>query len=113
MLTRDVESHVNLPMLGHRTGVFIGARGATCPYQRYLDPRVPSLSQNIPTRGLQIVITVYFITDTTQFTHVHTGPSFVGRTVQGPLSVVREWEAAGSSGGASSCHRRSEGGRSV
>jgi hypothetical protein len=44
MLTRDVKSHVNLPVLGHSTRVFIGARGATYLCQRHLDPRVPGLS---------------------------------------------------------------------
>jgi hypothetical protein len=41
---------------------------------------------------LQPVITVYFITDTAQLTHAHVGPSFVGRTVHGPLPILREWE---------------------
>jgi hypothetical protein len=104
MLTRDVKSHVNLSVLGHSTGVFIGARGAACPYQRHLDPRAPSLSSEYSHEGgLQTDITIYFITDTAQYTHVHAGPSFVGRTVHGPPSVVREWEVQGSSAGPSSC----------
>jgi hypothetical protein len=52
MLTRDVKSHVNLPMLGHNTGVFIGAQGAVCPYQRHLDPRVPGLSPEYSHEGV-------------------------------------------------------------
>jgi hypothetical protein len=94
MLRRDVKCHVNLPVLGHSTGVFIGTRGVAYPCQRHLDPRVSSLSPEYSDEGrLRTVITVNFITDTTQFTHAHVGPSFVGRTVHGPLSVVREWEA--------------------
>jgi hypothetical protein len=51
MLTQDVKSHINLPVLGHNTGVFIGARGDTCPCQRHLDPRVPSLSPEYSHKG--------------------------------------------------------------
>jgi hypothetical protein len=104
MLTRDVKSHVNLPVLAHSTGVFIGAREDDYPYQRHLDPRVPGLSPEYSHEGgLQTVITIYFITDATQFTHAHAGPSFVGRSVHGPLSVVREREVQWSSTGPSSC----------
>jgi hypothetical protein len=84
MLTRDVKSHVNLPVLGHSTRVFIGTRGVAYPYQRHLDHQVPGLSPEYFHKGrLQTVITIYFITDTTQFTHAHAGPSFVGRTYMG------------------------------
>jgi hypothetical protein len=70
MLTRDVKSHVHLPVLGHNTWVFIGTRGVAYPCQRHLDPRVPGLSPEYFHEGrLQTVITVYFIIDTTQFTH--------------------------------------------
>jgi hypothetical protein len=104
MLTRDVKSHVNLPVLGHSTGVFIGTQGTAYPCQRHLDPRVPGLSLEYSHVGrFPTVITVYFITYVTQFTHGHAGPSFVGRTVHGPLSVVREWEVMWSSAGPSSC----------
>jgi hypothetical protein len=51
MLTRDVKSHINHPVLGQSTWVFIGARGATCPCQRHLDPRVPSLSPEYSHEG--------------------------------------------------------------
>jgi hypothetical protein len=51
MLTRDVKSHVNLPMLAHSTGVFIGAREDDYPYQRHLDPRVPGLSPEYSHEG--------------------------------------------------------------
>jgi hypothetical protein len=34
---------------------------------------------------------------------IHACPSFVGRTVHGPLSVVREWEVLWFSAGPSSC----------
>jgi hypothetical protein len=100
MLTRDVKSHVNLPVLGHSIEVLIRTRGVAYPYQRHLDPRVPGLSTEYSHKGrLQIVVTVKFITDTAQFMHAHVGPSFVGQTVHGPLSVVREWEALWSSTG--------------
>jgi hypothetical protein len=103
MLMWDVKSHVNLPVLGHNTGVFIGTQGVAYPCQRHLDPRVPDLSLEYSHEGVQTVITVYFITDTTQFTYAHAEPNFVGRTVYGPLSVVREWEVQWSSVGPSSC----------
>jgi hypothetical protein len=51
MLTWDVKSHVNLSVLWRSTGVFICTRGVACPCQRHLDPGVPGLPQNIPTRG--------------------------------------------------------------
>jgi hypothetical protein len=51
MLTRDVKSHVNLPVLGHSTGVFIGTRGVAYPCQRHLDPRVPGLSPEYSHKG--------------------------------------------------------------
>jgi hypothetical protein len=93
MQTRDVKSHVNPLVPGHNTRVFIGTRGDACPCQRHLDPRVPGLSPEYSHEGrLQTVITVNFITDTVQITHVHVGPNSVGRTVHGPLSVVRKWE---------------------
>jgi hypothetical protein len=110
MLTQDVKSHVNLPMLGHSTGGFIGTRGIAYPCQKHLDLRVPGLSLEYSHEGrLQTVITVYFITDTAQFTHAHVGPSFVGQTVHGPLFVVREWEVMWSSAGPSSCLVRAKG----
>jgi hypothetical protein len=110
MLTRDVKSHVNPPVLGHNTVVFIGTRGAAYPCQRHLGPRVPGLCLEYSHDGrLQTVITVNFITDTAQLTHGHAGPSSVGRTVHGSLSVVREWEVLWSSAGPSSCLSQSEG----
>jgi hypothetical protein len=90
MLTPDVKSHVNLSVPGHSTRVFIGTRGVANPCQRHLDPRVPGLSPEYFHKGrLQTVITIYLIIDMTQFTHAHVGPSFMGRTVHGPLSVMR------------------------
>ena len=72
------------------------------PCQRHLDPRVPSLSPEYSHEGrLQPVITIYFITNAAQLTHAHAGPSFVGRTVYGPLPVLREWEVLWSSAGPS------------
>jgi hypothetical protein len=79
MLTRGVKSHDNLLVLWHSTGLFIGTRGVVCPYKKHLDPRLPGLSPEYSHEvRLQPVITVYFITDTAQPTHAHTGPSFVG-----------------------------------
>jgi hypothetical protein len=95
-----VKSHVNLPVLWHSMGVFIGTRGVACPCQRHLDPRVPGLSPEYSHEGrLQPVITIYFITDAAQLTHAHAGPSFVGRTIHGPLPVLRKWEVLWSSAG--------------
>ena len=110
MLTRDVKSHVNLPVLWHSTGVFIGTRGVACPCQRHLDPRVPGLSLEYSHEGgLQPVITVYFIIDTAQPTCAHAGPSFVGRTIHGPLPVLRKREVLWSSVGPSSRLARAKG----
>jgi hypothetical protein len=79
MLTRDVKSHVNPPVHGHSTRVFIGTRGAAYPCQRHLGPRLPGLSLEYSHEGrLQTFITVNFITDTTQLTHAHAGPSSMG-----------------------------------
>jgi hypothetical protein len=104
MLTRGIKIHDNLSVLWHSKEVFIGTRGAVCPWQRHLDPRVPGLSPKFSHEGrLQPVITVYFITDTAQPTHAHAGPSFLGRTVHGPLPVPRKWEVLWSSTGPSSC----------
>jgi hypothetical protein len=100
MLTQGVKSHDNLPVLWHNTGVFIGTRGVACPCQRHLDPRLPGLSPEYSHEGrLQTVITIHFITDTAQPTHAHTGPSFVGQTVHGPLPALRKWEVMWSSVG--------------
>jgi hypothetical protein len=52
MLTWDVKSYINLHALGHSTGVFIGARGAACPFQRHLDPRVLGLSPEYSNEGV-------------------------------------------------------------
>jgi hypothetical protein len=106
---KGCKNHVNLLMLGHSTRVFIGTRGAACPCQRHLDPRVPDLSPEYSHEGrLQTVITVNFITDTAQITHVHAGPNSVGQTVHGPLP----WRGSGRSHGLRrglrlvSCERR-------
>jgi hypothetical protein len=89
-LTRDVKSLVRLPVPRHSTRVFIGTRGVACPCQRHLDPQVPGLSLEYSHEGrLQTVITVNFITDTALIAHSHVGPNSVGRTVHGPLLVVR------------------------
>jgi hypothetical protein len=92
-LTQNAKSFVNLPVPQHSTGVFIGTRGATCPCQRYLDPRVPGLSPEYSHEGrLQTVITVNLITDTALITPVHAGPISMGRITHGPPSVVGERE---------------------
>jgi hypothetical protein len=96
-----------LPVPGHSTGVFIGTRGAVCPCQRHLDPRVPGLSPEYSHEGrLQTVITVNFITNTALITHVHAGPTLWAESHMG-LSVVRERDF----GGAFVLSRVSEGGR--
>jgi hypothetical protein len=78
---------------GHCTRVFIGTRGAACPCQRRLDPRVPGLSPEYSHEGrLQIVIKVNLITDTTLITLVLAGPITMGRITHGPPPVVREQE---------------------
>jgi hypothetical protein len=111
-LTRDVKSLVIPPVPRHSIGVFIGTRGAACPCQRYLDPRVPGLSPEYSHEGrLQTVITVNFIIDTALITHVHAGPnsygpnrtwaSLRGEGVGGPVVF----------GGAFVLSRVSEGGR--
>jgi hypothetical protein len=108
MLTRDVKSHVNLPVLGHSTRVFIGTRGIAYPYQKHLDPRVPGLFPEYFNEGrLQTVIMVYFITDTVcphgaQLCKPnHTWASLHGEGVGGPVVF----------GGAFVLSRRSEGGQ--
>jgi hypothetical protein len=74
----------------HSTWVFIGTRGAACPCQRHLDPRVPGLSLEYSHEGrLQTVITVNFITDTALITLVHAGPISMGRITHGPPTEVR------------------------
>jgi hypothetical protein len=112
MLTRDVKSHVNLPVLGQSTGVFIGARGATYPCQRHLDPRVPSLyPQNIPTR---VVTDSHYSILYYRHDLMHTCPR--GAQLCGPN---RTWASLrgegvggpGVFGGAFILSRRSEGGR--
>jgi hypothetical protein len=92
-LTQNAKSFVNLPVPGHSTGVFIGTRGAACPCQRHLDPRVHGLSSEYSHEGrLQTAITVNFITDTTLITSVHAGPISMGRITHRPPPVVRERE---------------------
>jgi hypothetical protein len=77
----------------HSTGVFIGTRGAACPCQRHLDPRVPSLSPEYSHEGrLQTFIMVNLITDTALITPVHAGPISMGRITHGPPLVVGERE---------------------
>jgi hypothetical protein len=110
-LIRDVKSLDDLSVPGHSTGVFIGTRGAACPCQRHLDPRVPGLSLEYSHEGrLQTVITIDFITYTALITHIHAGPNSMGRTAHGPLSV----EGVGGPvvfSGAFALSRVSEGGR--
>jgi hypothetical protein len=73
------------PVCGHCTGVFIGTRGAACPSQRRLGPRVPGLSPKYSHEGrLQIVIKVNLITDMALIALVLTGPITMGRITHAP-----------------------------
>jgi hypothetical protein len=89
--------NISTSTLWHSTRVFIGTRGSARPCQGHLDPRLPSLSPEYSHEGrLHRVITIYFITDTTQPTLLtlgpDAGPCYMGRIVHGPLPALRREE---------------------
>jgi hypothetical protein len=92
-LARNAKSFVNRPVYEHCTRIFIGTRGAVCPCQRRLDPRVPGLSTEYSHDGrLQIVIKVNLITDTTLIALVLARHITMGRITHGPPPMVRARE---------------------
>jgi hypothetical protein len=102
-LTWGDNSFVNLATRGHCTGVFIGTRVPTVPWQGRLCPRVPGLSSEYSHKGrLQTVITEKAITDVAHNTLIRAGPVTVGRILHGPPDATRTWDWRTST---EPCHR--------
>jgi hypothetical protein len=84
---------LNLASQGRCTGVFIGTRVSTFPWQGNLCPRVPGLSSEYSYKGrLQTVITEKAITDEARNTFIPAGPVTVGRIPHGPPDAMRTWD---------------------
>jgi hypothetical protein len=87
------DSSVNLASQGHCTGVFIGTRVSTVPWQGRLCPQVPGLSSEYSHKGrLQTVITEKAITDEAHNMLIRAGPVTVGRIPHGPPDTMRTWD---------------------